>query len=339
MRIEFAATYFDGKSSRAHPIRAFWNGVHLQLESEHLHLLIPEGGWELQPPLGNTRRIFHLQDGGRVETADLQAIESVEMALGLNAGMRWVHAIEHNWKWVLLGFVVLGVFLLGFFRFGLPVVAQKAAEVTSISVLVTVSDNALKLLDRQYLQPSAIPESRQQKIRSEFQKVVQDIGENYPYELHFYQSSELGANAFALPSGNIVITDDLIKLARNDREILGVLAHEVGHVIHRHGLKSIYQSLGVFFMISVALGDVVSPTSLAASVPALLIQNGYSRGFEAEADQTAGKYMLARGWGTKPLQDMLQRLIEDHEGSESTTLLSTHPGVQERLKMLQQMKP
>lgn len=339
MLVEFAATYFDGQSARAHTVQARWNGVDLQVLTADHGFTFPEEEWELQPPLGRTRRVFRLKNGGRLETDDLRAIEAVEQALGLNSGMRWVHAIEHNWKWVLLGFVVLGSFLFGFFRFGLPVVAQKAAEVTPVSVLVAMSDNALELLDRQYLQPSRIPAARQQKLEAEFQKIVQDIGENYPYKLHFYRSAELGANAFALPSGTIVVTDDLIKLARNDHEILGVLAHEVGHVTERHGLKSIYQSLGVFFMISVALGDVVSPTSLAASVPALLIQNGYSRTFEAEADQVAGKYMLSRGWGTEPLQTMLQKLVEDHEGSETTTLLSTHPGVKDRLKMLQQMKP
>ncbi|GEM45452.1 M48 family metallopeptidase [Deinococcus cellulosilyticus] len=338
MLVEFTSTYYDGRSAKAHTMQARWNGVDLQVTGEGLDLLFSEQEWELQPPLGRTRRVFRLKSGARLETDDLQAIETVEQALGLNSGMRWVHAIEHNWKWVLLGFVVLGGFLFSFFRFGLPVVAQKAAEVTPVSVLVAMSDNALKLLERQYLQSTRIPAARQQKIESGFQKIVQSIGGDYPYKLHFYRSSLLGANAFALPSGDIVVTDNLIKLAKNDREILGVLAHEIGHVTERHGLKSIYQSLGVFFMISVAFGDVVSPTSLAASVPALLIQNGYSRAFEAEADQVAGKYMLAQGWGTEPLQTMLQKLVEDHEGSETTSLLSTHPGVQDRLKMLQQMK-
>lgn len=335
----FVATYFDGQSSRAHEVQAQWDGQHLHIQGPEHHLVFKMGEWQLQPPLGKTRRMFNLQGGGRLITEDFQAIQALEVAKRINPGMRWVDAIERNWKWVLTGFVVLGVFLLGFFRLGLPVIAREAAEATPLPVLVSVGDQTLKLLQKQYLQPSKVPTKRQKKLTQEFQRMTSDIGENYPYQLHFYASSLLGANAFALPSGDIVITDDLIKLAQSDREILGVLAHEIAHVTQRHTMKSVYQGMGVFLVVSLAFGDFTSPTSLASTVPIVLIQNGYSRAFESEADRIAGQYMLQKWGTTKPLQDMLKRLVADAGTDRDLSLLQTHPGVQDRIQMLQKLKP
>lgn len=341
MLTEFSGLYFDGQSTKAHPVQVKWNGFDLEIQGEHLNLLFSQGSWTLQPPLARTRRVFHLPDGAKLETEDHGAIQGIEAPLGINAGLRWVNAIEGNWKWVLLGFVVLSAFLWGFFRFGLPMAAQRAAFVTPASVLSGTSQNTLKLLEGHYLRPSEVPKKRQMEIREAFDQMTGSIGEHYSYDLRFYDSPELGANAFALPSGTIVVTDALLDLAKNDRELMGVLAHEVGHVVHRHGMQSVYQSLGVFLIISVSMGDVASPTSLAASFPALLIQSGYSRDFEREADVVAGRYMLEQGWGTQPLQNILERMVKSRGGEDQgvVSLISTHPGTAERLKNLQQMQP
>ena len=71
----------------------------------------------------------------------------------------------------------------------------------------------------------------------------------------------------ALPGGTVILTDQLVALAKNDDEIAGVLAHEIGHVKHRHSLKQLYRVLGIGFMISVIGGD-----SLAVLIPCCSVQ-------------------------------------------------------------------
>ena len=63
-----------------------------------------------------------------------------------------------------------------------------------------------------------------------FKKLAFPEATRQPYTLVFRKSDAIGANAMALPSGTIVVTDGLVTLAEDDREILGVLAHEAGHV-------------------------------------------------------------------------------------------------------------
>ena len=86
----------------------------------------------------------------------------------------------------------------------------------------------------------------------------------------------MGANAFALPNGTIVVTDDLVKLAEHDDELVAVLAHEIGHVVSRHALRRVLQDSGVMLLVAGITGDIVSISSLAAALPTLLIEAKYS---------------------------------------------------------------
>jgi Zn-dependent protease with chaperone function len=228
------------------------------------------------------------------------------------------------------------VFLGLFLQFGLPVVADGVAYLTPSPVLAPLTDETMKLLDGQFLQPSKLSVKRKLELKNIFQKVVNDLGgTGYSYSLELRSSPQIGANAFALPSGKVVMTDELVALSKNDFELRGVLAHEVGHVIKRHALRSLYQASGVVLMISILAGDVSGLASMATALPAVLINSGYSRNFERESDEVAGKYLRNDPQKTKPLRDILERLTQSHSGSSGTPgFMSTHPGTDERIKNL-----
>lgn len=149
----------------------------------------------------------------------------------------------------------------------------------------------------------------------------------------------MGPNAFALPNGDVVIFDQLIRLAENDDEVAGVIAHELGHVAHRHGLRQLIQSSVVSFVVGIYLGDV---SSVAASLGALVLESRYSREFEFEADAYAARTMVAAGRGTEPLAAMLERLEKSHDASGSAGAgwsgLSSHPETAERIARLRAMR-
>jgi len=165
-----------------------------------------------------------------------------------------------------------------------------------------------------------------------------DFSPAFTYRLEFRQGGGLGANALALPSGAIVITDELVALAGDDMEIAAILAHEMTHVEKRHALRSLLQDAGVFLLISILVGDVTSVTSIAASLPTLLVKSGYSRRFESEADEAAGYWLIHKGWGTRPLQDILRRLAIHQKGLAGPSWLSTHPDTNRRIAHLQALE-
>jgi Zn-dependent protease with chaperone function len=336
LMLEFSGTYFDGRSSRAYAVRVCFEGGELILRGETLELRVPFTDCVIAPPLGKTNRTIQLSRGAVLETEDFAAIQELEERTGRNQGMRLVDRLERQWKFVLVSIVVLCASLWVFVQFGVPFAADQLAFVTPAAVLGQVGAQTMQVLDNTALEASMLEAQRKREIMNGFETLVKDIGAGHTYQLEFRDGGSIGPNAFALPNGTIVITDQLIELAENDREILGVLAHEMGHVTGRHGLRGLYRGAGVMLLISIAAGDIASVTSLASSLPALLVQTGYTRDFEREADQVSGQYML-RVWGsTKPLQDILARLSKDHTDDENdlTGMLASHPGTKERIRSL-----
>ena len=73
----------------------------------------------------------------------------------------------------------------------------------------------------------------------------------------------------------------------SDDELLAVLAHEIGHVRGRHAMRLVLQNSGLAVLLTALAGDAVGVTFLAVALPSMLLQSGYSRQFETEADDYA----------------------------------------------------
>ncbi|ETX06441.1 M48 family metallopeptidase [Candidatus Entotheonella palauensis] len=339
--IAFQGTYFDGKSSKAHPVSIICSGgfVSLRDDVNDLKINVKLDDVSLAPPLGKTRRVLELPGGARCETSDLDAVHQLETQQGyqLQRGMHWVHRLESRWLLVIACAACLLLSLWGLMAYGIPQMAKRAAAATPQPLIDTISNQSLALLDKQLFEPSRLDAARTGSLQQQFQDLIRDSGSTVSARLIFRRSPKMGANALALPSGLVIMTDELIYLSRNDRELLGIMAHELAHVEQQHGLRNTYQSAGIFLLISMLLGDVTSMTSTASTLPTLLIETGYSRQFETAADTFAGQYMLQQGWGTKPLRDILQR-IAGEKGGAFPAFLSTHPGTEARLQHLEAME-
>ena len=155
----------------------------------------------------------------------------------------------------------------------------------------------------------------------------------------FRDGQSLGANALALPNGTIIVTDQLVGLAENDEEILGVLAHELGHLKHRHSLRMLIQGSVVGFVLAWYIGDV---STVAAGLPTLLLQARYSRDHEREADRYAATVLKANAISPQRLADMLGRLeashtecaAENEPSDNALDYMASHPATRERIEAL-----
>jgi Zn-dependent protease with chaperone function len=155
--------------------------------------------------------------------------------------------------------------------------------------------------------------------------------------LNFRDGGFIGANAFALPGGAIVMTDALVEALGDDDHIAAVLSHELGHVHYRHGARLILQASITALASAAVLGDVSSVASLAATIPTVMLHTSYTRDFERESDRFA--FALLRQTGRSPrLFGESLAALEKSRGNEpgksgrQTGYLSSHPPTEERMK-------
>lgn len=344
--ITFPASYFDGLTSRQRGAEVRVSDSDLIIVSGELERRVPLSGVQFEPPLAGLRRVLKVPGGARLETGDLGAVAQLERRLGRNVGLSFVQRLEARWPVALASLAGVLVFLALFVQYGLPALAGVAAQLTPVGVLNALDAQTVRAVDGQYLSPSHLSAARQASLRRQFAALAAERGGPYTFTLLFRDGGSLvGANAFALPGGTVFVTDQLVKLAHSDREILGVLAHEVGHVEHRHAMKQVYQGLGLTLALTVLAGDVTSTASVAAAVPAFLLSSGYSRQAETQADDDAGHWLMTHYGSTKPLQDLLTRLTAEHGGHQQGSqqgsqhsrvldLLASHPGEAQRLAHL-----
>ncbi len=340
--ISFDATFFDGKISKAHHVTVFFDGAALLIrgETDGLDMKVPVADCSIDPPLGKTTRCIRIPDGALLQSDNHEAINRLESALGINRSWNFVHFLESHWKAVVVCMAFLALSLLAIIYYGIPYLSNRVAHSIPPRITTSASKETLKIFDKQLLGPSRLPVERQGEIEGVFKEVAGrlDPQRANTYTIEFRSGKRIGANAFALPSGIIIVTDELVALVSDNNELSGIFAHEIAHVKKRHAIRQILQGTGILFLLSLITGDITSITNFAAFLPTLLIESGYSRAFEREADREAGLYLISRGAGTKPFRDILEKLDSSHPGALKPGVFSTHPETIRRIEYLKELE-
>ena len=139
-------------------------------------------------------------------------------------------------------------------------------------------------------------------------------------------------NAFALPGGAIVIFDGLIEFAETPEEVAGVLAHEMAHVIKRHGTEALLRSYGLELLIEALTGSAGG--GVAGGIGETLLGLSYSRDAESEADRTGIRLLQGAGLRADGLGRFFERFdAGSGEAPAALNLLSTHPSGETRARL------
>jgi Zn-dependent protease with chaperone function len=324
------AVCFDGRSATARPVTIEFVGGRMFVEGPGLCFDTPLEAVEITDRLGHTPRQLRFPDGGFCEVADSDDFERLLTGEGAQSSAvdRW----ERSGRAAAIAVVALVSAGFLAYRFGVPMLADSVARNLPGTVVNSLSDNAARMLDQLVFAPTKIPQDRQSDLRFAFGR-LRLPGHHGPRteQIEFRRSDALGPNALALPSGRIIVTDALMALAKDDRELLGVLAHEAGHVQARHGLRELLQSSIVALVLTWYVGDV---STIAATAPTALLDAKYSRDFEREADAYAAAALALNGIPLSHLADILERMEQHHRGTGSPSYLSSHPATAERLERL-----
>lgn len=331
--IEFDAAYYDGRSSARRDVRVRAYTTAIQIVADGLRVDVPLAKLRLDPPVSGTRRILHLPDGAQLQTDDSAAIEGLFPTGGTIE--RWVHRLESRWPYALAAVALVAAFSWWGVVDGLPRAAQFAAALVPKTVEADLGAQTLEFIEGKLCKASALPAERQKAVQARFARLTAGLDDGYAYRLLPRDCPAMGANAFALPGGTVVITDALVKLAGNDDQIEAVLAHEVGHVHNRHGLRMGLQAAGLAALTAAVFGDTTSVLGLATALPVTLLQNGYSRDLETEADDYAFARLKQVGVSPRSFADALALLEKDQakrSGSERMGYFSTHPATAKRIE-------
>lgn len=327
------AIYYDGKSARRF-------AVTLQIDR---HMLLVRGAeiareaalpqLTIHAPLGYTPRIVEFADGARLEISDHHALQEALDALGYRPGL--VARLEAYWRHAAALLLVTLAIIAAAYVWGLPWLAETVAFRIPVEAQDGIDQQLLEAAEQSgLLLPSQLPAQRQRAISQRFMSLRLPEHAAQPSRILFRSSPRIGANAFALPGGSVVVLDSIVALAGNDEEIIAVMAHEAGHVSQRHVLRQMLQASVVGLVSSWYVGDI---SQLLAAAPATLLETRYSREFERQADDYAARVLVLNDIPASHLADMLEKLERQRGGAKKhgvSDYIASHPATAERIQRL-----
>jgi predicted Zn-dependent protease len=171
------------------------------------------------------------------------------------------------------------------------------------------------------------------------QKLV-DVCERKEITYYFTVLDTPMVNAFAAPGGYIFVTRGILKELGDEAQLAGVMGHEIGHVVYRHGAKRLEKAFG--YSAIVLLGEILTKKDLSqlrqyTNFLFSLMLLGYSRKNEFEADNSGVRYSLAAGYDPKAMIDFFEKLktMEKKPPSKFETLFRSHPPTGDRIERIQ----
>lgn len=303
------AIYYDGNTSRRYPVTLYIQKRVLAMRGEGVRRTARLSQMEVSERLENAPRILRFSDGAFIEASDQRKLDRMlkENRFTDPRVVRW----QNNWPLSLLALVTLVTALLSLYQWGVPLAADQVAQRLPASWSKEMGEQSLAMIDQRFMRPSTLPVAEQERLRARFASLQQPDGVKTPYQLLF-RSSRMGPNAFALPHGVIIMTDEMVRETANDDAVIGILAHELGHVRRKHAARHVLQGIGVGLVLNLWVGDV---SSALVAAPMLLLNQKHSRDFEREADQYAIDMMLANGVPLEPLAARFDQMGERRPAS------------------------
>ena len=334
---QVSATRYDGQSSSSQPVTLFfYEDGSVRVEGEGISLGYSLKEIDIPPQVGGVHARLQFPDNSLCEVGDYKSLQAALPVAHKGGGfLALVHRWENSLKYALLGALITITIIWAGVEYVLPAAAKHVAQNIPLEWETTMGEQTLSVLDKlDAFTPTTLATERQEQLRQKFNAALSRAGRDPLPRIEFRNSEKLGANALALPSGIIVFTDAMVELAEDDRELIGILGHELGHVEYRHGMRHVLQNSVLALALIMVTGDAGSASSLAAALPTLLAQAKYSRQFETEADDFSVTFMQRQGLDSSYTANLLQRLGEEYDDDGSTGYLDSHPATTERVKRL-----
>jgi beta-barrel assembly-enhancing protease len=271
-------------------------------------------------PLGDQVRLKRRGQGARLTVAadDWRAATAADAAPVARRHRRR----ERN---LIIGLALVAVAILLFVFVGVPLASGPMARLTPPPLEARLGETYAAQL--QFAFPTCAGEAGQDILHA-FGDRLED-GMDSPFNILVEAVEAPMVNAFALPGGRVLITDDLIAEAETPDELAAVIAHEAAHVEQRHVMQAVWRSLGLGLILDAVVGGGTGAGQQAVLLAGSVTELRYSRDAEAEADARGQEILHNLGFSSEGMAPFFRRLAgEDRRGERAAGVmefLSTHP--------------
>lgn len=337
--------YFDGLHAQPHSASLLDHGDVLELSGEAWTQRYNKAQTQLDELFLAAPGLLRFPDGSHAEVQAASDKQALRQMMAYQPGLveRW----QAKWMLALLAIIVMAAMLFSAYRWLIPAIADRAVNWVPVITEREFGGKVMVLLDEQIFKPSKLSDaqiSQAEKIL----KRIKPANALFPIHLEVRSAEKIGANAFALPGGTIVVTDELITLLKAEKDdlldleaeeqVAAIIAHEVGHIQYRHPMRGLISDSMVTVMMATLFGDFSVVMTVA---PGLLIKMDYSRDTEAEADAYAFARMQALGISPGRFAEAFVKLTKESEKNvdklptwlrESLDYVSSHPNPKLRIE-------
>ena len=238
-----------------------------------------------------------------------------------------------------MGLIIIIISVVGYFGSSQvnPVTGEKQRVALSPSDEIAVGLQAAPQMAAQY---QGAETGRDADIVKQLGQhlVASSDAKDSPYQFDFHLlADQQTINAFALPGGQVFITRALYDQLRTEGQLAGVLGHEIGHVIERHGAEHMAKanlSNGIVGGVAAASDNPQASAAMAAAV-ANLINMKYGRDDELESDQWGIKICVEAGYDPHAMIGVMKILEKAGGGGRQPEFLSTHPNPGNRIQRIE----
>jgi len=312
MLFKTQAFYFDGKTSVSHNVELVLDTVvkELSFAQSECHSL-----YDIEYEVYNGKMEIKFKNREMlVVVEDRDFIKLLDTRIGI-----YQKLINLNFKThLLLAFLAVLLIVAIYITFT-PFIARKAVSLIPVAVDVKLGGLFMEKLK---------PDSAKTFLLNEF---ASKLSWNSDVDLNFHVVKSNAVNAFALPSGDVIVFTGLLGKLDDYELLAALLGHEVSHVNKRHSMQIICKSLAGYALISVLTTDVSALTAVILESANMLNNLSYSRDMELEADD--GGIALLEDNGISAVAMLgLMRVLQYSAPNFDTEILSSHPIMEKRIK-------
>lgn len=328
----FEGNYFDGTSAKLHVVKIVFaqNALQLYTEDRHTKRLITDGELHKAEFIGNDRILIRLNEdsGELLDVTSIVFVQQFKENFPHISGSNWLEKIaDSGWKGIAAITLSLIAAIILVYMYAVPALGEFSAQFVPQKYETQLGETIFNNMIKNYKVDSL--------KTKQVNELIKHVDFKTTYKLKMVVINEDVKNAFALPGGYIVIYSGILKDMKSYDELMGLLAHEVSHVKHRHSLRNIFRSLAGYVFISIILNDI-------NGLSAIMIENinnikglSYSRSLEEEADNEGLKIMFHNKFDPQGMILLFQQLKKEGDMPGELAFLSTHPLTDNRIQNIQ----
>lgn len=303
-------SWSDGNTAASHPVE-----IRLQQDGLHFHLTETETSeqhfWaysELNSPNPINKETEHVLLTSESHVGERLFVNDKSFANEVLNHAPKITRRAHQWsmlKWPLgIAVAILGFWLLTYFNVISP--AKRIAFLIPDNVRTNIGVGVVNLIRKN------APLCTSEQGDAALAKIVARLNAATPKNQKFnIRVADIKiTNAFAAPGDQIIVSAKLIEEADNADEVTGVIAHEMGHSIERHPEASIVRALGLLSIMQLMTAGEAGAVS---EIAFFMMQSGYSRTAEQQADEHAARILKLSNINSKPLAGFFERIIAKYE--------------------------